>query len=447
MLGTNADFRRLWTAQTISQVGTQVSALAVPLVAAVSLHASALSVSALTALQYLPYLLIGLPAGVWVDRLPRRPIMIITDLIRSFALFAVPAAAADRALTLPLLYGVVFTVGTATVFSEVANQAYLPALIGREQLIEANSKLTATRSISYAAGPTGGGWIVAVLSAPYAIIVDAVSYLGSAALVMAIRKREPERSAAAERSMRHEISEGLRIVWSDRLLATMTLYSATTSLCVVMSGAVEILFLLRTVHVPTVGIGILLGVTSLGAVAGAFVAGPICRRVGDLRSLVTFSIAASLGMLLAPLTALGPRLAFFVGGLGLTMCAIVAYNVVSGALVQRRCPDRLIGRIFATTRFIAWSTPPVGALIGGLVGDTIGLRAAMWLAGALFAASAAFFAWSLRHGAPIGPLGADPTDMVPTNGMVPANEMVPTNDMVATNDIVQLNDRATRSSE
>ena len=396
----HANFRRLWVGQTVSEVGTQIGNLAVPLIAVHTVDASTFQISALFAAEYAPYVLIGLPAGVWVDRLRRRRVLIVTDLIRAVALLAIPAAMVFRAVTLPLLYGVVFVVGAATVFFSVTYQAYLPAVVERDQLIEANGRLTASRSIASAAGPTAGGSIVAALTAPLAVAADAFSYLCSAALITAIRAPEPAPKATEQRNLRREMGEGLRLVRHDRLLWTMTLYSAASSLCVMMAISLELVFLVRAVHLGTVGIGLLLGISSFGAVLGAFAAAPLRRQFGELRTLVGAALASSTLLLLVPLTALGPRLAFFVLGTGGASCGIVAYNIIAISMQQRRCPGQLLGRMFATQRFVGWSTPPIGALAAGGLGSTIGLRATLLVAAVLYVVSTCGLGWSLRRGVP-----------------------------------------------
>jgi MFS family permease len=313
-------------------------------------------------------------------------------------------------VSLPLLYGVVFVVGVATVFFEVAYQAYLPAVVEPDDLVDAHGLLTASRSIASAGGPSVGGWIVAVLTAPYAVVADAISFLVSAVFVATVRKTEPPTTAPVteRRGLHREIGEGIRVVWTDRLIRTLALYSAATSFCVMMVGSIEVYFLVRTVHLTTVGIGLLFGITSLGSLLGALVAASARRRLGEIRTLVTMASVAGTSMLLVPLTALGLRLGFFVLGVGLASAAIVAYNVVSISMIQRRCPDRLLGRVFATIRFIAWSTPPIGALAGGALAGAIGPRATLLIAALLFVAAALALAWRLRDGAPGEPLPSRP---------------------------------------
>jgi len=318
-------------------------------------------------------------------------------------------AAVLHALKLPLLDMVALVVGTASVFFECAWSAYLPSLVEPDDLAGANGKLSTSRSVAYAAGPSAGGWLIGAFGGPLAMLLDAVSYVTSASLVATIRRREPgfpDEPATGARTgrLRREIATGLRVVRHDRLLRTLTIYSAITSLCVMMVGAVEIVFLVRTVRVPAAAIGVLLGLTSLGALAGALLAARAGRRLGDVRAMAGCALLAGAGLLLMPLAGPGARLTFFVAGGALSMAAIVGYNVLGATLSQRRTPDRLRARVSATGRVLAWSTPPLGALLGGAVATAGGPRVAMLLGGGLFLATALWLALALRGGVDTSPL-------------------------------------------
>src|ERR671935_1242601 len=189
-LWRHADFLKLWSAQTVSQFGTTVSQVALPLVAVLVLDASAFQVAALGTVEFLPFLLFTLPAGVWVDRLPRRPILVVADLGRACALGSIPLAAAIGHLTLTQLYVAGFVTGTLTVFFDVSYQSYLPSLVERPELVEGNAKLEVSRSAAQIGGPGIGGLLVRAFTAPYAVLADAVSYLGSALFIFAIRRGE-----------------------------------------------------------------------------------------------------------------------------------------------------------------------------------------------------------------------------------------------------------------
>src|SRR5437763_6403114 len=195
-LWRHGDFLKLWSAQTVSQFGSAVSQVAIPLVAVLTLHASAFEVAALSTVEFLPFLLFTLPAGVWVDRLPRRPILVIADAGRALALGSIPLVAAVGHLTLAQLYVAGFVTGTLTVFFDVAYQSYLPSIVEREQLVDGNAKLEISRSAAQIGGPGFGGLLVPIFTSPWSVLADAVSYLGSAAFLFGIRRDQgvPERT-------------------------------------------------------------------------------------------------------------------------------------------------------------------------------------------------------------------------------------------------------------
>jgi MFS family permease len=231
------DFLKLWTAETISQFGTQVTGLAIPFVAIKLLDATTFEVGLLNVIDFLPFLLIGLVAGVWVDRLRRRPILIVGDLGRAVLLASIPVAHAFGALTIWQLYAVGFLVGSLTVFFDVAYQSYLPSLVGAAHLVDGNGKLEISRSAAQVLGPGIGGVLIGVLSAPFAIVVDSLSYLGSALFVFLIRRAEPrparhpdETSGAPRPGMRSEIAEGLRYVVGHRYLRSIAACTASANL-------------------------------------------------------------------------------------------------------------------------------------------------------------------------------------------------------------------------
>jgi MFS family permease len=381
------DFRRLWIGESVSQLGTQVSLLAVPLIAVVTLRATAFQTGLLTAIGYAAFLLLGLPAGAWVDRVRRRPVMIAGNLLRAVLLASVPVAAALDVLSLGQLYVVVFAVGVCTVFFDVAYQAYLPALIGRAHLVPGNGRLEASRSVAYTVGPAAAGYLVQVLTAAVAILADAVSFVWSASWIAAIGSREPK-PVAGRRALHREITVGLRLVLGDATLRALALYGATSVLCLACGQAVGVVFLVRTIHLDAAQIGLLSSIGGLGAVLGALVAGPLTRRFGYRATTLAVPLVSNGFLLLVPLTGPGPRLALYAIGTAVTSCGIVTYNVVAVAFRQRLCPDHLLGRLNATMRFLAWGTFPLGALLGGALGTAIGARRTLWLEAAGFLLSA-----------------------------------------------------------
>ena len=379
-LWQHPNFLKLWAAQTTSRFGTQITLLAVPLTAVLTLDAGPAEMGRLTAASQAAFLLVGLVAGVWVDRLPRRPILIVADLGRFVLLAIIPLLALADALRIEHLYLVVFLVGILTVFFDVADHSYLPALIGRSQLTEANSKLSLSRSLAQSAGPGAGGWLVSLLTAPIAILLDALTYLVSALFVWSMRTGEPERIDRGDRqSIVREIREGVAAVVGHPLLRPIAASTATSNLFLFMMRAVLILYATRSLEIGPGLLGLVFTAGGLGAGGGAALAARVANRIGVGPSIVTGSAIGAAGMLLIPL-AQGPAIASvpllmaaqILGGLGGTI-----YNINQISLRLAITPDRLLGRMNATMRFIVWGTIPIGGLLGGFMGETIGLRSTL----------------------------------------------------------------------
>jgi MFS family permease len=377
------DFRRLWGGETISQLGSQVSLLAIPLLAVRTLHATTFEMGLLTAASTAAFLIVGLPAGVWVDRIRRRRVMIGADLGRALALGSVPVAYAAGVLTLAQLFVVTLAAGVLTVFFDVAYQSYLPTLVGRDHLVEGNAKLTGSEQVATVAGPSIAGGLVQAVGSAAAVAVDAVSFLVSGIAVAAIRAPEPKPTVPEGGHPRlvHDIAEGLRFVFSNVLLRAIAATTATSNFFSGIAAAVEIVFLVREVHASPAQIGLLFSLGGVGGVLGAFAAGPIARRFGGARSVLLGEVIA-VGVLLIPLTMPGAGLLFFGAGLLIDSFAVVVYNVNQVSFRQRLCPDRLLGRMNATMRFVVWGVLPLGALIGGVLGSAAGLRPTLWIGAA-----------------------------------------------------------------
>jgi MFS family permease len=396
LLRRHRDFRRLWAAQLVSEVGTSVSYLAVPLVAVTVLDASTFQVGLLVAAQATAFLLVGLPAGAWVDRVRRRPVLIAADLARAGLLGSVPVAAALDVLTLAQLYVVVLLMGVGTVFFDVAYQSYLPRLVGRDDLVEGNGRLEASRSVALTAGPTVGGYLVQWLTAPFALAADAASFLWSAGWIARIRHPEPP-PEPARRALRQEIVEGLRFVLRHPVLRALAATGATAVIFISTQQAVLLVFLVRELGLAAGTIGLLFTAASLGTVAGAVAAPALTRRVGTRRAMLWYPVAAGAFGLLTPLADTGWRLAFVVAGGGLGSAAVVAYNIVQVSYRQSCCPDELLGRMTATLRFLMWGATPLGGVLGGVLGTQLGLRPTLWVSAVgLLLASGWLFASPLR---------------------------------------------------
>ncbi len=361
-----------------------MSALAIPFVAIELLQATTFEVGLLNVIDFLPFLLIGLVAGVWVDRLRRRPILIVGDLGRAVLLSTIPIAYGLNVLTIYQLYAVGFSVGCLTVFFDVAYQSYLPSLVGREHLVDGNGKLEISRASAQVLGPGLGGILIGVLRAPFAILVDAASYLGSAAFVFLIRRHEPPPEHhdpevhGPRPGMRAEMAEGLRYVLTHRYLRSIAACTGSSNLFSNIGFAVLMVFALRELDMPAEAVGLAFSIGAVGALLGAVTAARIASRIGVGPTIVISSsisgpalllfafvpTSASLGLMIGLLAFMG-----FTGGL-----SSVVYNVNQVSLRQAITPTRLQGRMNASMRWFVWGTIPIGALVGGALGTVIGLR-------------------------------------------------------------------------
>jgi MFS family permease len=375
------DFRLLWAGESISELGSQVSFLAIPLVAVRTLHASTLQIGFLTAASTAAFLLVGLPAGVFVDRFRRRWIMMVTDFGRMIALGSIPVVYAFGRLTMAQLFAVTVVGGVLTVFFDVSYQSYLPSLVGREHLVEGNAKLTGSAQVAQVAGPSVAGALVQAIGGSYAIGVDAASFLASATALAALRTEEPPPSVpdGGHNRIRSDIGEGLQFVFGHPLLRAIAATTATSNIFSGILSAVEIVFLVRVVHAVPAIIGLLFALGAVGGLVGALVATPMARWLGGARATV-LGIFASVGGLLIPFTSAHLGLLYFGVGYFFNGFGAVLYNINQVSFRQRLCPERLLGRMNATMRFVVWGVLPIGALLGGVLGTVIGLRPTLWVA-------------------------------------------------------------------
>ena len=375
----HADFLKLWTAETVSVFGTQVTLLALPLVAATILQVTPFEFALLGTIEFLPFILLSLPAGVWVDRLRRRPILIVGDLGRAISLSSIPIAYFLGVLSIWQLYVVGFVNGCLTVFFDVAYQSYLPSIVDRDQLVEGNSKLEITRSASQIIGPGLAGILIGLLTAAFAIVVDAVSFVVSALFLFAIRRPEPpvaphDEATGPRPSMRSEIGAGLRYVTGHRWLRSIAATTGTSNFFGNVFGAILILYLVRDRGFTAESIGFAFSIGSVGVLLAALTASRISARLGVGRTLVVTSFGfsvASLPVAFAPDSWLFVAVAasIFVGGF-----FGVAWNINQISLRQAITPTRMQGKMNATMRFIVWGTIPLGQIVGGFLASVLGLH-------------------------------------------------------------------------
>jgi MFS family permease len=373
------DFQKLWAGQTVSQLGSQVSQLALPLVAVLVLHVSAFYVALLGTVDLLPFLLFALPAGVWIDRIPRRPVLIVADTGRALALATVPIVAAFGHLTIWQLYAVGFVTGTFTVFFDVAYQSYLPSLVGRGHLVEGNAKLELSRSAAQIAGPGLGGVLVGAITAPYAIVVDSVSFAVSALFLGRIRKPEPRPEPTVAPSMRGELMEGLRYVLGDPRWRAITLYVSTFNFFTSVAFALYVVYAVRNLGLTPGELGLVFALGNLGWLFGAVVVRRLSGRLGIGWTLLFAAFVGGAATLLIPLAPVSLAIPFLVTSGVLTALGIVLYNVTAISLIQTLTPDRLLGRANASRRWIVWGTIPLGSFVGGVLSTAIGVRATLFV--------------------------------------------------------------------
>ena len=377
------DFRKLWIGETTSSLGTAVGSVALALVAVVTLKASPFMVGVLTAAAWVPWLFIGLVAGAWVDRWRRRTVMLVCDLVL-LALFAsVPAAAWLGALTTAQLVAVALLAGSVRVFFTTAYRSLLPSLVAKPELLEANVKLSAGESAADIAGPGLAGVISQAIGAVTGLLGDAVSYLVSALCLLRIKVRETPPAPAQRTGIRREIAEGVRFLAGDPLLRTLACFGAVGNLALGGIQAVQTLFLVRAVGLQPGAVGAVFAFVSIGGFVGATIAGRLARRFGTARGLLLCYLVVAPFIFLLPLAGQQVPLAVSVLGWSVAVCGVVAGNVIAGSFYQIYSPPEMIGRIKASSSTINFGAFPLGALLGGYLGEALGSRATIWVMAAV----------------------------------------------------------------
>lgn len=378
------EFLWLWGGQTVSEMGSQISVLALPLVAVVVLKASAWQVSLLSAAGTCAYLLVALPAGAVVDRVAKRRLMLWCNLALFAVIGSVPLAHAAGALTLGQLYAVGLVSGVLSVFFLIAYQSYLPTLLSRDQLMDGNGKLAATQSAAQIAGPSVGAGLVTLVGAAGAMTADAVSFAVSAATLLAIRTTEPRHTGAevvGERpTLRAQIGAGLSYVRRDRILRNSLAFTGTANFFVIMVETLGPVFLIRSVHVRPGVVGLLLAMGAVGGVVGGVTAKYLARKVGSARISWIAMTALSLPGLLIPLAGHGWRVLLFgFGWISWTFSSTVS-SISLVSYRQAACPPEMLGRVSAAARWVSWGSLPLGGLVGGALSAALGVRSTLWIA-------------------------------------------------------------------
>ena len=382
------NFRLLWIGESISGLGTAMASVGMPLLAVAALHASTFAVATLTAASYLPWLVIGLPVGAWVDRLPSRTLMIICDVIAAMLYASLPVAGWLHVLSIRQLLAVALLAGCANVFFATAYRVYLPLLVKPGDLVEANAKLQGSISVANICGRGAAGIAAQAVGYASALLLNAVTFLVSLGCLLSIRDPEPRRqSAARATTIRAEIVAGISFIAQDPYLRPLTLYGALANLAYSGSTALVVVFLVRVVGLSSATAGLLLGVSGIGGILGALIARRLAQRLGTARALLGAQLGTSVFALLIPLTSAGARVACFAIGSTVVATGIVAGGVIIGSFQQTYCPAGTLGRVSASMRFLVFGGIPLGALLAGGLATALGPRNALWAVLALYVLS------------------------------------------------------------
>jgi MFS family permease len=420
-----ADFRRLWLSMSVSTLGSEVTFLALPLVAILVLKATPVEVAILGAMPFVAFAIFGLPAGVWVDRLPRKRVMVVGDLGRAAILVFVPIAAVTGALAMWQLDVINFAAGVLTVFFEIAYQSILPELVERDRLAEGNSRLEVSRSASQVLGPGVGGALIGAFGAPIAIVADALSYLGSAAFLIGLHPSRPRalRTAADSKGLGGEILEGLRFYRRSPILLSASAAVITLNIGFHMAGAIALIFYARELEMTPEAIGIAFSVGSIGFLIGAAAGAAVGRRLGVGRTLMVGCGVSSAAWYLLAFASKDTAFALLaaVGMIqGLVLPPVFVNNV---ALRQTLTPDELSGRVNATARWMHWTAIPFGQLAGGLLATIVGLRLTIAIGASVGVLSVVLLLLSpMRHLREMPAAAHPPRDAANDAGVSPLDE-------------------------
>lgn len=391
----HGDFLRFWAADAISETGSQITILALPLLAALALNASAAEMGLLTAAGTAPNLIFGLIAGVWIDRVRRRRLMIAADVIRLLLLLTIPLAWILGEISIELLYLVTFLNGAFKVFFDVAYLSYLPELIGRDHLLEGNSKLQSTASMAQVVGPGLAGVLVGVFGAAYAVALDALSFLVSALFLRRIRSPESEPDKTVQHPpILRSIRQGLRLAIGNATLRALLLSATMTSLFGYVFLAVYVLYMVDVLHLSAGAVGLVFALGGVGALIGSVVSAPVARRLGVGPTIIVGQVLFALCGAPVPLAVLMPRVALpmVLAAEFLQWLTLLIVEVNAMSLRQAITPDRYLGRINATSRFVIGGAVPIGSLLGGALGELIGLKGTL-VVGIVGFVLSAFWVW------------------------------------------------------
>lgn len=379
-LWRNQGFRRLFAASTLSDMGSEITFVALPLVAVIVLEASPAEVGALWMLRFVAFLTVGLPAGALLDRTRKRWVMVSADLGRAAALGSVPVAWWLGVLTIEQLFVVALLTGVGNVFFDVASRSYLPSLVGRDNLLSANSRLSSVEATSSLAGPSVAGYIVQFFAAPIAILLDAISFAWSALCLSGIRHREPEPRRREHPKLLPEIGEGIRFVWHHPLLRPIVVAGALTNLFLTFAIVAAPLLLVRELGLGGGAVGVFFTFGGLGVLLGVSTATKVCKVLGSGQSLWILGIIGIPFGFLVPMMDVGVWQWIASAAWTVIIFRVGHNNVVLVSFRQRVTPDHLLSRMNATMRFVMNGMEAVAAALAGVLITLLGVRPVMWIA-------------------------------------------------------------------
>jgi len=389
------NFALFWTGESISEVGNSVTLVVIPLVAIDTLHASTFIVTLLTAMVWMPWVVIGIPAGAWVDRLPPRSVMLASDAVSVAVYLSVPVAAWCGVLTVAQLIAVTLIAGAATVFFNSAYQVLLPGVVDEADLPEGNAKLLGSREVAQIGGPGLGGLLAQAAGPVTGLLADAVSFVVSFCCLTAM---QPPKDRRSDGPAVGGVLDGLRFAWRNPYLRAMTAFSSLANLALTGVDALLVVFLVRTIGLSSAAAGLVMASLGVGGVLGALAARPLGRRFGTARALLIAVPGGLCFALLLPLADKGPRLAFASAALVCTGCVVVIANVIVDSFMQTYVSPDILGRVTSATMAVMFAMMPVGALLAGVLATALGVRPALWLFTALIAASGlTFLLTPVRH--------------------------------------------------
>jgi predicted MFS family arabinose efflux permease len=389
------NFRLFWAGESISEVGNSVNLVVIPLVALDTLHTSTFIVTLLTAMVWLPWVVIGIPAGAWVDRLPPRPVMLACDAVSAAAYVSVPVAAWCGVLTVAQLIAVTLVAGTAAVFFNSAYQVLLPGMVDEADLAEGNAKLLGSQQAAQVGGPGLGGLLAQAGGPVMGLLVNAVSFTVSFCCLTAMQPPQDRRSGDSGAG---GVLAGLRFAWRDPYVRAMAAFSSLANLAFTGVDALLVVFLVRTIGLSSAAAGLVVASLGVGGVLGALAARPLGRRFGTARALLIVVPGGLCFALLLPLADKGPRLAFACVALVCAGSVVAIGNVIIDSFIQAYVAPGILGRVISATWTVAFAMMPIGALLAGGLATALGVRAALWILTALIAVSGlAFLLTPMRH--------------------------------------------------